>query len=305
MKLLKTISLISLSFLTACGAANEHSIFRTTEFENGKAVFVDAKQRGLLSSQMTRAVKQSDGSVITQKVTQFCTEPSPDAFTVLSSSIGLSASLSQAQKADAALQFSRSISESGSNIGLRTQTITVLRDMMYRLCERYMNGAITADEFTIQAGRDQRIIVSVLAIEQLTGAIKPATVILGASAQSTVEPQKPANDEDEEGDEEKNTATSSKITTTGETTGNVILQTDPENRDMTSVAGAVRDIVEMTFKTDEITLACINYIRSNQQNDFCAAYLNRQKAEEELLTLQLQEQKKAFLDKSPDDLLNN
>ncbi len=300
MKLLKIASLISLSFLTACGAANEHSIFRTTEFENGKAVFVDAKQRGLLSTQMTRAVKQSDGSVITQKVTQFCTEPSPDAFTVLSSSIGLSASLSQAQKADAALQFSRSISESGSNIGLRTQTITVLRDMMYRLCERYMNGAITADEFTIQAGRDQRIIVSVLAIEQLTGAVKPRTVVLGANSQTSIEPQKPETNEDEK---TANTATSSKITTTSQTSGNVVLDTAPENKDLTSVADAVRDIVRMTFETDEITLACINFIRSNKINDFCETYLSRQTAEQELLTLQLQKQKEAFLKKSPNELL--
>lgn len=304
MKLTHFTSILAIGFLTACSAANEHSIFRTTDFENGKVVFVDAKQRGLLSTQMTRAIKQSDGSVITQEVTQFCTEPSPDAFTVLSSSIGLSASLSQAQKADAALQFSRSISESGSNIGLRTQTITVLRDMMYRLCERYMNGAITADEFTIQAGRDQRIIVSVLAIEQLTGAVKPRTVILGANSQTKIVPQKPETDEGEEGEGDTNTATSSSITTTSQTTGNVILETAPENKDLTSVADAVRDIVEMTFKTDEITLACINYIRSNTQNDFCAAYLNRQQAEEELLTLQLKKQKEAFLGKPADSLLD-
>ena len=300
MKLLNTISLISLSFLTACGAANEHSIFRTTEFENGKAVFVDAKQRGLLSTQMERSIKQSDGEPITQKVTQFCAEPSPDAFSVLSSSIGLSASLSQAEKADAALQFSRSISESGSNIGLRTQTITVLRDMMYRLCERYMNGAITADEFTIQAGRDQRIIVSVLAIEQLTGAVKPRTVVLGANSQTSIEPQKP---ETEEGEETANTATSSKITTTSQTSGNIVLDTAPENKDLSSVADAVRDIVRMTFETDEITLACINFIRSDKINAFCETYLSRQTAEQELRTLQLQKQKEAFLNKPAGELL--
>ena len=84
----------------------------------------------------------------------------------------------------AALQFSRSISESGASIGLRTQTITVLRDMMYRLCERYLNGATTESEFVTQAGRDRRLIVSVLAIEQLTGAVQPRTVVVGASSHS-------------------------------------------------------------------------------------------------------------------------
>ena len=35
-----------------------------------------------------------------------------------------------------------SSSETSASIGLRTQTITLLRDGLYRLCEAYMNGAV-------------------------------------------------------------------------------------------------------------------------------------------------------------------
>ena len=185
MKLTGIVGFLAIGILTGCGTANENSIYRTTEFSGGKAVFVDAKQRALLSNKAQKALRQTDGTHITQTVTQYCAEPSPDVFSVLSSSISLSSALSQAEKASLNLQLSRSISENGSNIGLRTQTITVLRDMMYRLCERYINGALSAEEFAIQAGRDQRIMVSVLAIEQLTGAIQPRTVVIGAGGQAS------------------------------------------------------------------------------------------------------------------------
>jgi hypothetical protein len=57
--------------------------------------------------------------------------------------------------------------------------------MMYRTCERYLSGAITPDQFAIQAIRDQRMIVSVLAIEQLTGVVTPPTVVIRASGDAS------------------------------------------------------------------------------------------------------------------------
>ncbi|HMP44244.1 MAG TPA: hypothetical protein PKD99_03990, partial [Sphingopyxis sp.] len=51
--------------------------------------------------------------------------------------------------------------------------------------ERYLNGAIGELEMSVQAARDQRIIVSILAIEQLTGVVTPRPVVIGSSGSAS------------------------------------------------------------------------------------------------------------------------
>jgi hypothetical protein len=132
------------------------------------AITVDARQRVLLS-QLDNRRGQND-----PLFRRFCAEPSPDVFTVLgvSGSGGGSLGLGADSSVNAALQAAFSSSETGATIA-RTQTLNMLREMMFRTCERYLSGAISADEFPIIAARDQRIMVSILAIEQLTGSITP------------------------------------------------------------------------------------------------------------------------------------
>ncbi|MBX9803511.1 MAG: hypothetical protein K2Y04_12195 [Caulobacteraceae bacterium] len=81
---------------------------------------------------------------------------------------------------EAALNAAFSSSEQGSTIP-RTQTINMLRELMYRTCERYLGGGYDVLELSVQAIRDQRLMVSILAIEQLTGAVTPRPVLIGAS----------------------------------------------------------------------------------------------------------------------------
>ncbi|MGH8603978.1 MAG: hypothetical protein ACREXR_14780, partial [Gammaproteobacteria bacterium] len=77
-----------------------------------------------------------------------------------------------------ALKLAGSLSESGSNIGLRTQTIQLLRDSMYRLCEAYLSGVIGAEEYRRLLLRYQNSTIALLAVEQLTGAVPPRQIIL-------------------------------------------------------------------------------------------------------------------------------
>lgn len=130
------------------------------------AITVDARQRVLLS--------QRDPRENNPAFRRFCAEPSPDVFTVLgvSGSGGGTLGLGADRSVNAALQAAFSSSETGATIA-RTQVANMLREMMFRTCERYLSGAYTADEFPIIAARDQRIMVSILAIEQLTGSITP------------------------------------------------------------------------------------------------------------------------------------
>src|SRR5205809_6717078 len=55
---------------------------------------------------------------------------------------------------------------------------------MYRLCEGYAAGALTNAEFNREQRRYQNLMLSLLAIEQLTGAVVPRQVSLGEGTAS-------------------------------------------------------------------------------------------------------------------------
>jgi len=68
-----------------------------------------------------------------------CTEPSPDALSAFASAIGAGASVPTQGAASA----SGALHEAAASIGLRTQSITLMRDSLYRLCEAYYNGQLS------------------------------------------------------------------------------------------------------------------------------------------------------------------
>lgn len=162
--------------LTGC-SANYHSIYRYQQLEGQPSTtLVDAKQRAILTAKH----KLNSG----EDVIRFCAEPSPDMFAVIAQAVSGGASFGQSgdpKTIQAALNAAFSSSEQGSTIP-RTQTTNTLREVMYRTCERYLSGGISDVELSIQAVRDQRLIVSIFAIEGLTGAVTAKPVVIGASA---------------------------------------------------------------------------------------------------------------------------
>ncbi len=159
--------------LATSGCAELTSIYHAREVPADKArvVTMDAKQRNIL---MVPSPKDDKGSIW-----RMCAEAAPDAFSALSASGSLTADIkTQSGKAAAAL------AETAGTIE-RTQTINLLRESMYRTCERYLSGALTWDQFIIQAARDQKSMVAVLAIEQLTRAARPAATILTPAGTSS------------------------------------------------------------------------------------------------------------------------
>lgn len=164
---------VSGALLFSACSANHHSIYRHQPVagETASLTSVDAKQRVIMTSGTAAKLR-------------FCAEPSPDVFSVLAQS--LSAGGVFGQRADpasieASLNAAFGTAEQGSTIP-RTQTVNMLREIMYRTCERYLNGELSDLDMPVQAIRDQRSIVSILAIEQLTGAVTPRTVAIGSTA---------------------------------------------------------------------------------------------------------------------------
>lgn len=172
------VRLLLATSLLVQGCAEANSIYRHKRIDKdgiSTITAVDAKQRLVYSQRPEPKNANQDPSF-----RRFCAEPSPDVFSVLSQAASGSGNFTagaDAKGANAALQGAFSNSETGATIP-RTQTNNLLREMMFRTCERYLSGAISRDEFPIIAARDQRIIVSILAIEQLTGAVTPKTVAI-------------------------------------------------------------------------------------------------------------------------------
>jgi predicted nucleic acid-binding Zn-ribbon protein len=141
------------------------------------SVSIDVKQRVVFSQGRSEFDKngQKVGTAIV-----VCAEPSPDALTVLGASGGLSVNSAAGKVGNASLAYA----ESGASIGLRTQSIQLLRDAMYRLCEGYAAGAVSESDFAAMQRRYQSTMMGLIAIEQLTGPIVAAQTMLTSSASS-------------------------------------------------------------------------------------------------------------------------
>jgi len=156
-----------LSF-TLVGCANLMTIDRSTSLPlDGEVVHLDAPQRVVISNRK--------GLV--------CAEPSPDALQAYAASVG--ASFSTPSKEFAAA-LAASLAGSSGSIGLRTQSITLMRDHLFRICEAYYNGKVDKDQTVQLIQRSQDLTLAILAIEQLTGAVVARQVVLGGSTSAEI-----------------------------------------------------------------------------------------------------------------------
>jgi hypothetical protein len=164
--------LASLYSTYGCGA-NFNSVYRKFETEDD-SVLVDVKQRMIaITTVKEQGIKDSSGNASTLTRTLICAEPSPDALSAMSAAASASGSYKEVSA-----QIAGSISEVASNIGLRTQTIQLLRDGMYRICEAYLNGALPPKEYVAEQRRYQVMTAGLLAIESLTSVVTPKQVVL-------------------------------------------------------------------------------------------------------------------------------
>ncbi|NML15029.1 hypothetical protein [Azohydromonas caseinilytica] len=166
-------------FATISGCANFNTAFRDLDVDSGKGAMIDIKQRAVLVSKRSDKVV-NQGRMETVSRTVVCAEPSPDALSAYAAE--LAGKVDSPSKVSA--QLGASFQEGASYIGLRTQSIQLLRDSLYRLCEGYMSGALDTEEYSLLARRYQKYMLALLAIEQLTGVIKVPPVSINTSGQA-------------------------------------------------------------------------------------------------------------------------
>ena len=175
--------LVLVMVLSGCSIPERNTVTRPLKLSEGDGRLIDATQRGIIS--VRRDLIGSDGQPLLddkgERVTDLvvCAEPSPDALQATATALGGEVG---EKVLDALLTFSGSTAESAASIGLRTQTIQLLRDAYFRLCEAYLNDGIDAIAYDILQRRFQSQIVALLAVEQLTGAVKAQQVALNTSA---------------------------------------------------------------------------------------------------------------------------
>lgn len=177
MKLLSLFCLATVA-LALGGCANLNTQSREFVGHQAVAKTVDASQRAVFSVNKTYWTKEGNPG---KSWTAFCAEPSPDALVAYASSVGVSASV-----AGKALDVAASQAQAAASIGLRTQTIQLLRDGMYRLCESYASGAIDDDDMAMLQRRYQNMMIGLLAIEQITGPVIARQASLSTSSAAAI-----------------------------------------------------------------------------------------------------------------------
>jgi hypothetical protein len=157
---------------------------------------IDAKQRLVLVG------NAPDGHRIS------CAEPSPDALVAAAAALAAQGSAKPSAQGQSAGEFAAALgggrNESAASIGLRTQSITLLRDGYYRLCEGLLNGVLDKESYYRVLTNIDTFMAVVVAIDAIGGTPVAPTVTVApgkvttkvnadGTTESTVEPPATGN----------------------------------------------------------------------------------------------------------------
>ena len=139
--------LVTMVMLGGCGAGGAKT-FKKFNIDKGDSIAIDATTRVIL-------VTQKGGETHDQFVV--CGEPSPDAIVA---SFGAKATVEATVPQGPSGKVGGEISQTAMSIAVRTATIQLLRDGLYRSCEAVINGMIGKTEYRkILKGIDDVMVV--------------------------------------------------------------------------------------------------------------------------------------------------
>jgi hypothetical protein len=132
-----------LGWATILAAGCSSTIHKEAVIGGVDTLSVDAKQRLVLVGDRSPNGKDIEvGSVPPQQVE--CTEPSPDAIVAQAAALAAGVDLNGGSgNASGGGGIGAGFSESAASIGFRDHTVQMMRDAYYRMCEAYLNGAIS------------------------------------------------------------------------------------------------------------------------------------------------------------------
>lgn len=203
--------------LTACSSWNSGTQLKSGALADTPYVAATADLRFVLArpkSMLQGASGASAGTAVDRDLPDadplytVCAEPSPDIAKALSDAITASVNATASglkalggSGASASLTPSVTASQNAAiaEIGRRLATTQLLRDGVYRLCEAFANGAISREEYALVLSRYGDTMVTLLAIEGLTGMADTQTAASATSNASVPAPASDANKGDATG----------------------------------------------------------------------------------------------------------
>lgn len=139
---------------------------------------------------MIAGTRKSDG------VRVVCAEPSPDALVAQAAVLSARGNYTGPTGAPSAGGSAVvGIQESAASIGLRTQSIQVLRDGYYRLCETYLNDAIDKREYLAVIKNVDTFIAVSLAIDGMSNPKAAQNVAISTGAITAETGDNPADNQ--------------------------------------------------------------------------------------------------------------
>lgn len=182
-RILACACLVSLS-----GCGNWDAVHMDHDFSNNNSVTLDIKTRSIISSTAEVQTKYvtPDGTTIKEEkklINRICAEPSPDAMTAYAAQLAAKKDIAE----KASLNLAGSYQGSAAFVGMRTQTIQLLRDQLYRLCEANMNGWVNKEHYEMLLTRNQRYTLALMAIENLAQTTQVPVVALTSSSTAELE----------------------------------------------------------------------------------------------------------------------
>lgn len=263
----RSLILIAALMLSGCGA-QEFFFNKDISLTPGQGQMSDIKQRGVFVQ------SRPDRDGLMSPVV--CAEPSPDAMAAVAASMAASAASGGNDGTSASM--SGAVSESAAFVGLRTQTIQLLRDGFYRMCEGYMSGALTPEDFSTMQRRYQANMLALLAIEQLTGTVKSPAIATNtataAIAQAQIKELSAAIEVEKKRTPPGDTKTlQDQVDVWMEVlaksqTSTVIVPDGPQQAQASEkVVTAVQAIVQSVVEQDNSGQMCFEYFRSDKSKD--------------------------------------
>jgi hypothetical protein len=162
----------SLTCLALVGCNPPGVIHRTSTLGDVHILAVDANQRLVIQGTTT------DGDKVV------CAEPSPDTVAAHAAELAANASLQLKSGDQASSSLAAGYSQSVASIALRTQTIQVLRDGYFRLCEARLNNLIEKQDYQIIIAFIDEFIATVAAIEAIGGTVQAAPISIYAGGKA-------------------------------------------------------------------------------------------------------------------------
>ena len=153
--LLPLIAVIGLS-----GCANWSTLYRQPNFSNSDSLLTDIGARAIYVRPNEKTSGVNENLRNTPK-TIVCAEPSPDSMQAYAAKLNWKLLSDATVTREAALAYNTA----ASYVGNRTQTVQLLRDQLYRLCEAYANGIIDSDTYTMLMSRSQRYTLALAMID--------------------------------------------------------------------------------------------------------------------------------------------